>query len=116
MRKLLLLIGLAVSALLLTQCRSGRAAKTQRHLNYVSDIQPLVANKCTPCHIPDKGGKVEALNTYTSVKSHIDDIIRRIELNPGEKGYMPFKKPKLSDSAINVFKQWKTDGMLENAD
>jgi hypothetical protein len=114
MRKLLLFGALAAFAVLLTQCRSGRASKSQQKLTYVDDIQPMIASKCTPCHIPDKGGKVEPLNTYASAKSHIDDIIRRIELHPGEKGYMPFKKPRLSDSAINVFKQWKTDGMPES--
>ena len=42
-------------------------------------------------------------------------MIRRIELNPTDKGFMPFRKTeKLSDSTIAVFKQWKADGMLEN--
>ncbi len=113
MKKLLLFLAFAVSLAALTQCRSTRSAAASKKLSYVTDIQPLMAEKCTPCHFPDKGGKVEALNSYAAVKGHIDDIIRRIELNPGEKGYMPFKKPKLSDSAINVFKQWKTDGLAE---
>jgi len=26
---------------------------------------------------------------------------------------MPFKHPKLSDSTINVFAEWKKDGLLE---
>jgi hypothetical protein len=35
-------------------------------------------------------------------------------LNPGERGFMPFKKTaKLSDSTIAVFKQWKEDGLGE---
>jgi hypothetical protein len=72
-----------------------------------------MAEKCTPCHFPDKGGRMEALNSHAAVKGHIDDIIRRIQLNPGEKGYMPFKKPKLSDSTINLFRQWKEEGLAE---
>jgi hypothetical protein len=48
------------------------------------------------------------------VAQDIDEIIRRIELNPTDKGFMPFKKTaKLNDSTINVFKKWKADGMLE---
>jgi hypothetical protein len=80
---------------------------------YNTDVQPLVEAKCSPCHIPSKGGNKEDLHTYTSVKEHIDDIIRRVQLNPGDKGYMPLKHPKLSDSAIKVFKSWKANGMVE---
>jgi hypothetical protein len=113
MKKLLLFIVFATTIVLFTQCRSTKSATGSKKLTYVADIQPIMAGKCTPCHFPDKGGRVQALNSYASVKDHIDDIIRRIELTPGEKGYMPFKKPKLSDSTINVFKQWKADGLSE---
>ncbi len=113
MKKLLLFTAFATTIFLFTHCRSTKAVTATKKLTYTADVQPIMAVKCTPCHFPDKGGKVEALNNYTSVKDHIDDIIRRIELNPGEKGYMPFKKPKLGDSTINVFKQWKADGMAE---
>ena len=40
-------------------------------------------------------------------------FLKSIQLNPGEKGFMPFKHPKLSDSTINVFVKWKEDGLLE---
>ena len=113
MKKLLLFAAFSITIALFTQCRSTKAVTAQKKLTYAADIQPIMAEKCTPCHFPDKGGRIEALNSYASVKSHIDDIIRRIELNPGEKGYMPMKKPKLSDSTINVFKQWKADGLAE---
>lgn len=113
MKKLMLLTAIAATIVLFTQCRGSRAAKAAAKLSYATDIQPLMATKCTPCHFPDKGGKMESLNSYTAVKDHIDDILRRIQLNPGEKGYMPMKKPKLSDSTINVFRQWKADGLAE---
>lgn len=113
MKKLLLLLAFSTAVLLFTQCRSAKSASGSKKLSYAADIQPIMAEKCTPCHFPDKGGRIEALNSYASVKGHIDDIIRRIEMNPGEKGYMPFKKPKLSDSTINVFKEWKAGGLAE---
>jgi uncharacterized membrane protein len=81
---------------------------------YANTISALIADKCSPCHIPAKGGFKKALDNYANVKTDIDEMIRRIELNPSDKGFMPFKKTaKLSDSTIAVFKQWKTDGMLE---
>jgi hypothetical protein len=82
-------------------------------LTYEGDLKPLIAGKCTPCHIPADGGSKKPFATYVAVKADIDDMIHRISLNPGEHGYMPSRKPKLSDSTIMVFKQWKTDGMLE---
>jgi hypothetical protein len=69
--------------------------------------------KCSPCHIaPD--GKKKHLVTYDVVKANIDSMIYRVKLNPGEKGFMPFKKTeKIPDSLIAVFVKWKADGMLE---
>jgi hypothetical protein len=112
MKKLLLLIVVAFSFGILTQCSSSKKAAAQK-LTYTNNIQPLLLNNCTPCHFPDKGGRMKAYNTYTAVKDDIDEIIRRIELQPGQKGFMPFKHPRLSDSTINIFKQWKASGLAE---
>ena len=48
-----------------------------------------------------------------AVKKDIDDIIRRIDLQPTDRGFMPLRGKKLSDSTINAIKQWNTDGLLE---
>jgi uncharacterized membrane protein len=81
---------------------------------YTNTISALIAEKCSPCHIPAKGGFKKAFDNYANVKVDIDEMIGRIQLNPADKGFMPFKKTvKLSDSTIAVFKQWKTDGMPE---
>ncbi len=94
-------------------CSSSRkAAAKVPLLTYEANIQQLVTDKCAPCHIPSKGGNKLAFDNFEAVKANIDPIIERIMKMPGEKGFMPFKRPKLSDSAILVFKQWKADGML----
>jgi hypothetical protein len=80
---------------------------------YETNVKNLVVQKCNPCHIPANGGRKLALDNYDSVKVHIDEIVRRVQLNPGEKGFMPFKNPKLSDSAIQVFKTWKEEGFTK---
>jgi len=82
-------------------------------LSYQANVHSLIVGTCSPCHIPTKGGNKLALDTYESSKANIDDIIRRIELHPGDRGFMPFKRPRLSDSAIAVFKQWKADGLMK---
>jgi mono/diheme cytochrome c family protein len=110
-----LLPGLIVMLVIVfSYCHTPRKATAPAKITYTNNIQSLVTTHCSPCHIPDKGGNKKPLNTYASASSTIDDMIHRIELNPGDRGFMPFKHPKLGDSTINVFKQWKADGLLEN--
>ncbi|MGZ8518414.1 MAG: hypothetical protein ACXWWD_13745, partial [Chitinophagaceae bacterium] len=83
--------------------------------SFANSVQSIIVGNCSPCHIPEKGGRKKAYDNFTNVKTDIDEIVRRIQLDPHEKGFMPFKKTeKLSDSTIAVFKQWKEDGLLEN--
>lgn len=102
-----------LTATLFAYCSSSRKAASTSAVNYVADIQPLVESKCAPCHFPDKGGKKLALDNYHALSLNINEVIRRIQLNPGEKGFMPMKHDKLSDSAINVFKAWAVAGTPE---
>jgi hypothetical protein len=69
--------------------------------------------KCSPCHIAPDGEK-KHYASYNAVRTDIDNMIRRIQLSPDEKGFMPFKKTeKLPDSLIAVFVKWRADGLLE---
>lgn len=117
MKKMPLFISLAIVGMVISYCspekKAAREAKRHPKLKYETNIKALVEANCSPCHIPAKGGKKTALDNFVAVNKNIDDIIHRIQLNPGDKGYMPNKNPKLSDSTINVFKQWKIDGQLE---
>ena len=115
MKKYLILAGLFLAGFVLSNCPSSRkATASARKVTYTMDIQPLVAANCTPCHFPDKNGMKKPLNSYTAVKDNIDSMLYRIQLNPTDKGFMPFKHPKLSDSVITVFKQWRDNGAPEN--
>ncbi|TWI83597.1 hypothetical protein IQ13_1709 [Lacibacter cauensis] len=73
---------------------------------YQSSVKPLIALRCSPCHFPADGGKKRPLDNYDSVKVMAADMVRRVELNPGERGFMPFKKSKLTSEEIAVFKKW----------
>jgi len=116
MKKIQLIAILGITSIVLTYCSSSKkAAKEAPKTNYTTDVSVVIAATCSPCHIPARGGNKKPYDNYANVSKDIDEIIRRIELNPTDKGFMPFKKTaKLSDSTINVFKKWKTDGMLEN--
>ena len=117
MKKYYVLFLLASAVFVFSYCSSSKKAKASKmetpKLVYESSVQTVIAGNCSPCHIPSKGGRKKAFDNYANVKSDIDSIIYRIELNPGEKGFMPFKNPKLNDSTIAVFKQWKEEGLLE---
>jgi len=114
MRKLSLLCILAAGAFILSNCSATKkaASKEPAKLSYAANIQPLVAEKCSPCHFPDKG-RVKPLNTFAAIKDNADEIIRRIKLHPGERGFMPMKRERLSDSTIAIFEQWKAQGLAE---
>lgn len=114
MKKVYIILFVA-SAFLLQLCTTKKrvAKATQaKKVTYVADVQPLVIKHCSPCHIPPQGKK-EPLNTYATLTKEIDDVIASIRKNPGEHGFMPARRAKLSDSTINVFVDWKSGGLLE---
>ena len=81
--------------------------------SFVTDVQPLIQAKCSPCHLPSKGGFKTNFENYAAAQKYAAQMVSRIELNPGEKGFMPFKNPKLTEAEINVFKKWVSDGAVE---
>jgi len=92
---------------------SKKAQKTAApETTYTTNVQNIVATHCSPCHI-GSGARQKRLDSYDAVKTNIDEIIRRIQLNPTDKGFMPFRHPKLSDSTIQVFINWKNNGLMQ---
>ncbi len=124
MKKIFILAAaIGISIILFSNCHSAKkgmtgvsaadTTATAAKVSYSSQVRSIVAANCSPCHIPAKGGNKKALDTYDSLKANIDDVIRRIQLNPADTGFMPFKHPKLSDSTIAIFKQWRDMGTPE---
>ena len=103
---------------LLQFCGSSKKSTTpppstsMAKFTFEDHVKPLVSANCGPCHT--MGNKSHLLE-YAVAKNEADDIIHRISLAPEDKGFMPFKHPKLSDSAIAVFVKWKADGLMEKA-
>jgi hypothetical protein len=115
MKKIATLAIFATALICFSNCHSSKKATASKaHVTYEANIRPLVEANCAPCHFPDKNGMKKPLNSYTAVRDNIDSMLWRIQLNPTDKGFMPFKHPKLSDSTITVFKQWKDNGTPEN--
>ena len=118
MKKLYVFAGMAILTIGLTYCSSAKkaakAAAAAPKATYATAIAPLITEKCAPCHIEGKGNK-KPYDNYANVKTDIDEIIRRIDLNPGDRGFMPFRRAtKLGADTIAIFKKFKDDGALEN--
>jgi hypothetical protein len=114
MRKASTAIILVVTVLVFQFCNSSKKAASARPVavTYETSIKPAIEANCTPCHITGKGNK-KSLDNYVSASASADDIIARIQKNPSERGFMPVMHPKLSDSTINFFVQWKNEGLKE---
>jgi mono/diheme cytochrome c family protein len=116
MKKYLVLTGIAIIAIVFSNCNSAKktAATVVPKSTYTTEVAAVLMSNCAPCHIPAKGGNKRPYDNFANTKADIDEIIKRIEMNPGERGFMPFKKAaKLSDSTITIFKKWRDDGLLE---
>ena len=114
MKKYYVIAGMAILTFGLTYCSSSKKAAKVPKTTYEANLSTVIEGNCSPCHIPAKGGNKKAYDNYANVQKDIDDMIRRIELNPTDRGFMPFrKKEKLPDEVIAVFKKFKEDGALE---
>ncbi len=83
-------------------------------VSYATDIAPIIATKCSPCHFPEKG-KVAYLHTYELVRREISDILYRVQLKPSSKDYMPFKQKKeaVTEAEVALMQQWKAEGFAK---
>jgi len=114
-KKIVFFAILIAAATTLQFCTSTKKSTKSEKINLVSyekDLKPIMIRSCTPCHFPEKG-RLEHLNTYQATKNYVNAIIERIELAPDAKGYMPYasKKPALSVTEINLFKEWIAQDM-----
>lgn len=112
----LLIAFLVMASVLLVLVNCSPAKKTVSAglpaTTWETHLRPVIMNNCSPCHIPEKGGNKKAYDNYANVRSDIDEMIRRIELNPADRGFMPFRaKDRLPDSTINMFKRFRESGM-----
>ena len=116
MKKFFFVSIIGFTAFVLSNCNPGKKAAGKKipKSTYAANMSTLIMDNCVPCHIPSKGGRKKSYDNYDNVKTDIDEIIRRIELKPGERDFMPFKKTsQLPDSTIAKFKKWRDDGLLE---
>lgn len=81
-------------------------------VSYAEQIRPIMVQKCTPCHFPEKGRK-KMLDTYEATQKNIDDILYRVQLPADHGKYMPYegKKEALTAEEIKLLKDWLAQSM-----
>lgn len=107
---------LMLLASVLQFCGSAKKIKTAaagQPTTFEANVLPVIKAKCAPCHVAPIGTK-KHLTDFASAREEADSILRRIQLNPGEKGFMPYRKSeRLPDSLVQVFVKWKAEGFRE---
>ncbi|WBV61847.1 hypothetical protein PFY12_06910 [Chryseobacterium camelliae] len=113
------IIYLFSSAVALVACESrtyeeiSAPAPIPEKVTYAKDVKPLVDANCIVCHSPGGAASFQPWTSYTQVKTHIDNILDRIQRPVGDPQKMP-QGGALSSSQINIFIKWKADGLVEN--
>jgi hypothetical protein len=93
---------------LFTNALNITVIKKTAKITFQNNILPLVTQKCTPCHTSGS----ESFKIYENAKIRVDEYIRRTQLESTEEDFMPNGKTPLSSTEIELFKQWKLDGLL----
>lgn len=81
-------------------------------VEYTSDVKPIIEANCIACHSPGGSAAYQPLKSYDQVKTHIDNILDRIQRPNGDPEKMP-QGSALSQPNIEIIKKWKSDGLLE---
>jgi hypothetical protein len=118
MKKLKFALLILPVSLVLINCNSTKKGaeytKVEKKISYKTDIQPIIATSCTPCHIPPQGRK-EPLENYDHVKANIVTILERVKLPQDNRKFMPpvNKKPALTTDQVALLVKWQQQNMAE---
>ncbi|WP_020535086.1 hypothetical protein [Lewinella cohaerens] len=116
MEKILFVVtlGLAAFSLSNTAALLSNANSESALVTYQQHILPIFEVHCLSCH-GERVSKKRQLYTYGSVKEKIDDILFRVQLDPSNRKFMPYKmrQAPLTSAQISVLQAWKDGGMVE---
>lgn len=104
---ILMLIAIIVFAACTKKASPAKVVPT----TYTTDILPLVQSKCQPCH--GKGSNKGDFLSYESAKRYAAEMLDRVMIAPGGRGFMPKNHDKLADTEIALIKKWIEGGLLE---
>lgn len=112
------LLVLALSIVLMNCSTSKKGVSeyipVENKVSYETDIKPIIAASCAPCHFPPQGRK-EPLENYIHVKENIGSILKLVKLPKEDRNFMPpaNKKPALTKDQIALLEKWQQQNMPE---
>lgn len=115
--KNILIVAFIFSAFVFAACAnklSSTKEPVKKITSYSADVMPLIQARCSPCHVPTKGGNKVSFENYASASKFAAEMLERIQMDKTSKGFMPFKGEKLTAEEITVFKKWVDGGMRKN--
>lgn len=112
MKKISVVLMLIVIAIF-TACTKKASPARIIPTTFAVNISPLVQAKCTPCHLPSKGGNKADFENYESAKKYGPEMLDRVMIAPGQRGFMPKNHDKLADTEIALIKKWIDQGLPE---
>ncbi len=87
-------------------------------VSFEEDIKPIFDNNCILCHgdVPQNFGAQTSLRNYDEIVFGIENnnLIPRIEAQPGEPGAMPLTGQRLPQNLIDLVIQWQEEGLMDN--
>ena len=115
MKKISFILTVIIVTLFAACSQKNSASKKPKVIptTYTTDMMPIIQAKCSPCHVPSKGGNKASFENYESAKKYGADMLARVQLNPGERGFMPMRHEKLTAEEIVIIKKWNEQGLLE---
>jgi hypothetical protein len=114
MKYVFMAIAFATLVAFISCAKKTTATAAVKPTSYTTDVLPLLQVKCSPCHIPSKGGNKANFENYASASKFGVAMVSRVMLNPGERGFMPMRGQKIPENEIALLKKWVDGGMVEN--
>ena len=112
MKKALFILTLTAVTFFISCYKKASPARVKL-TTYTVDIAPLLQAKCAPCHMPSKNGRKADFENYESAKRYATQMFDRVLMDPGQRGFMPFKNEKLPETEIAIIKKWIDQGLPE---
>lgn len=110
-----------VSAYAILQSGSTDAA-SQTYVSFANDVQPILENRCSSCHMGEFVSKDLHMDTYENLMAGSQNGPVIIAGNAGDSllvqkissGEMPRRGPKLTPAQIQIIEDWINAGAQNN--
>ncbi len=81
-------------------------------VTFAKNIQPLIRDKCAPCHVAG-GDRSNKYDDYNTLNTLITGVIGRVIKEKSDPLFMPKNGVKLNTTELNLLRKWIDDGQLE---